>query len=114
MANIYYFQPVDRHSVLRAVLSTEECTRVLDGHGHSARYVGQQFPVMGQDVKVGFAVLRIYQGEMSDERRAGFYRFDDGIMQIEEAIQACTSELVNVGHKQPKVLESKAIAYEAI
>jgi hypothetical protein len=35
-------------------------------------------------------------------------------MQIAEAIQACTAELVNVGHKQPKILESEAIAYEAV
>jgi hypothetical protein len=43
---------------------------------------------------VEFAELRIFEGELSEQWRAGFYRFDDDIMKMEQAVQACTAELV--------------------
>lgn len=90
MANIYYSQTGNRGGILRAVLSSEESGWMLKKH--SAQFAGQQFPTQGHDVGADFAVLRIFQGEMSQEWQAGFYLFDDGVMQIEEAVHSCNAK----------------------
>jgi hypothetical protein len=61
--------------------------------GHSAQYVGQQFPAKSHEPGADFALLCIFAGEMNEEWRAGFYRFNDDITQMEQAVQACTAEL---------------------
>jgi hypothetical protein len=91
MANVYYLQSFDQHGFLRAVLSSEQCEGLLNGH--STHYVGLQFPALGQDEKAAFAVLRVFEGEMNGECRSGFYRFDDDITQMEIAVQACEARL---------------------
>jgi hypothetical protein len=55
---------------------------------------------MGYDTGLDFAVLRIFEGEMSGEWQAGFYVFDDDLAQIDESVRACDAELVHVGTKQ--------------
>lgn len=50
---------------------------------------------MGQDPGTDFAILRLFEGERSEEWRAGFYRFDDGIMRIEEAVLSCNAKLLH-------------------
>jgi hypothetical protein len=92
MPNLYYCQAINRGSaVLRAVLSAEESKNLLKLH--PAQYAGQQFPMAAPDQATDFAVLRILESEPSAECRPGFYRFDADLLQIEEAVQACTAKL---------------------
>jgi hypothetical protein len=93
MANIYYCHSENRGSgVLRAVLSSDEARSLLKGH--SVQYAGQQFPAIGPEPGVDSAILRLFEGEMNEDWRVGFYRFDDGIMQIEEAVHSCDAKLL--------------------
>ena len=92
MPNIYYCQPINRGSgILRAVLSCEEGRRLLKQN--SVHYAGQEFPMTALERAADFAVLRIFEEELDEKWRAGFYRFEGDIMRIEEAVRACTSEL---------------------
>jgi hypothetical protein len=92
MANIYYCQPINRGcGILRAVLSSEEGKSLLKRH--SFHYTGKQFPTKAQDRVADFAILRIFDEELDEEWRAGFYCLDADIMRIEEAVQACTARL---------------------
>jgi hypothetical protein len=90
MANIYYSNSLNRHGSLRAVLSSEEGRRLLEEH--STHYVGQQFPA-SPSPGVDFGVLRVFEGEMDEEWRAGFYLFEDNILRIEEAVHSCNASL---------------------
>ena len=87
MPNLYFCQSINRNvGILRAALSWEEGKKLLDRH--LVHYVGQQFPTPNPDSASDFAVLRIFDEESDEEWRAGFYRFDADIMQIDEALQA--------------------------
>ena len=88
MANIYYSNALHRHGSLRAVLSSEEGRRLLKEH--SAHYLGKQFPA-SPSPGVDFAVLRVFEGEMNAEWRAGFYLFEDNTLRIEEAVHSCNA-----------------------
>jgi hypothetical protein len=91
MPNIYYSQSIKRGScILRAVLSWEEGRSLLKLH--SVHYAGQQFPTTDQGRAADFAILRIFEEELDEDWRAGFYHFDADIMRIEEALQACTEQ----------------------
>lgn len=90
IANIYYSNSLNRHGSLRAVLSSEEGRRLLKEH--SAHYLGQQFPARPSP-RVDFGVLRVFEGEMNPECRAGFYLFEDNIVRIEEALHSCNASL---------------------
>ena len=90
MANIYYSNSLNHSGILRAVLSMEEGRRFLKEH--TAQYVGRQFPT-SLSPGVDFAVLRLFEGEMNAEWRAGFYLFEDNILRIEEAVQSCNADL---------------------
>ncbi len=87
MANVYYSHPSNRLGILRAVLSTEEGRCLLAKH--SAQYVGQQFPTACQDPRPDFAVLRIFEGEVSKQCRGGFYLLEEDILQVEEEVRSC-------------------------
>ena len=87
MPNIYFYQPTANNlGILRAVLSWEECKRVLEHH--SATYAGERFPIgstlgdMGQD----YGILAVGADEASKTWRSGFYRFDGDITQINEVL----------------------------
>lgn len=87
---------------MRAALSWEEGKNLLDQL--PADYVGEQFPTSNPDSAPDFAVLRIFDEESDDEWRTGFYRFNAGLGRIEEAIQACTTNLSDVEeHVKSKV-----------
>jgi hypothetical protein len=92
MPNLYYCQSTN-HSlgILRAVLTWDQGRSLLNQH--AVHYAGQQFPTTAQDRAADFAVLRIFDEELDEEWRAGFYRFDADNMRIEEAVQACTAKL---------------------
>ncbi len=96
MPNLYYCQSTNRSlGILRAVLTWDQGRSLLSQH--AVHYAGQQFPTTARDRAADFAVLRIFDEELDEEWRAGFYRFDADIMQIEEAVQACTAKLSAVG-----------------
>jgi hypothetical protein len=101
MPNIYYCQSINRGSgILRAVLSWEEGAKLLKLQ--PAQYAGQQFPATIPGQTVDFAVMSILEAEPNEEWRAGFYRFDADLAQIEEAVQSCTAKLAVVGASQSK------------
>lgn len=87
MANIYYYHSASRGaSVLRAVLSPEESKTLLTEL--TARYTGTDFPSRCQEINADFALLRIFDGEMSREWRTGFYRFDYDLRRIEAVVRS--------------------------
>ena len=87
MANIYYYQLASRGaSVLRAVLSPEKGETLLTEL--PARYAGTDFPARCRELNADFALLRIFDGEMGQKWRTGYYRFDDDLMRIEEVVQS--------------------------
>ncbi len=87
MANIYYSYSDNRTGVLRAILSSEEGRWLLKAH--SAKYAGHQFPSTDHNSGGSFAVVRIFEGEGSEEWRVGFYLLHDDMMGIEEAVNSC-------------------------
>jgi hypothetical protein len=89
MANLYFCQSGRCLGILRAVLSSEECTALLSHD--SAHYIGQQFPLTNQD-PADFALLRIFDEEADDDWRAGFYLLDADIMRVEEALRCSAAK----------------------
>lgn len=101
MPNLYFCQSVRNPGILRAVLSWEESAALLKHY--STHYVGQQFPKPGPGPATDLALVRIFDEEADDDWRAGFYRLDADIMQIEEALRAC--QPAPVGRKSRKPIE---------
>ena len=88
MANIYYSYANNRQGVLRAVLSPVSSRCLLDTL--SKRYAGLEFPT-GNDSRRDFALMRLFEGEASEEYRPGFYLFDDDLGPVDEALKHLTS-----------------------
>jgi hypothetical protein len=93
MPNIYYCNGLANNDlgILRAVLSWQECRNLLKLF--SVQYAGSQFPTITQQDQ-GFAVLNMLKGEPDDAWRVGFYRFDAGLLQIEEWVQICVASRI--------------------
>ncbi len=74
--------------MLRAVLSTNECERVVSQH--PATYVGDQFPKLGneQEAASDFAVINITLDETPAGWRPGYYRLDSDLTQLNESLLA--------------------------
>jgi hypothetical protein len=85
MANVYYSYPSNRRGTLRAVLSPEQVRVMLKEH--STRCAGKQFPMTAHTTNDDFAILQVFEVEASKEYAAGFYLFDEAIMQIEEELR---------------------------
>jgi hypothetical protein len=85
MANVYFSSSLNRQGALRAVPSPKEGVSLLEKFSNS--YAGHAFPTEFSD-RADFAVLRLFDGEANKEWRAGYYLFDQDIMQVEEAIQS--------------------------
>jgi hypothetical protein len=89
MPNLYFCQPhAKNQGMLRAVLSLNECDRVVSQH--PATYVGEQFPevVNGQVEANDFAILSFRADETTTTWRTGYYRLDSDLTQLNEAILA--------------------------
>jgi hypothetical protein len=87
MPNIYFCQPhAKNQGMLRAVLSVNECDRVVSQH--PATYVGKQFPSVGGDrgATNDFAVISFRPEETTSAWRSGYYRLDSDLTQLNEAI----------------------------
>jgi hypothetical protein len=87
MPNLYFCQPhAKNQGMLRAVLSVNECERVVSQH--HATYVGDQFPKLAneQGAANDFAVLNITPGETPAGLRPGYYRLDSDLTQLNESL----------------------------
>lgn len=88
MPNLYFCQPhAKNQGMLRAVLSVEECDRVITPK--SVTYVGEQFPAPINDApdSQDFAVLRVAPGETSRRWRLGYYRSNSDLADLNEALR---------------------------
>ena len=74
--------------MLRAVLSVNECERVVSEH--PATYVGEQFPALanGSGAVNDFAVLSFRAEETTSAWRPGYYRLDSDLTKLNESILA--------------------------
>ncbi|HET8921665.1 MAG TPA: hypothetical protein VFN26_01570 [Candidatus Acidoferrum sp.] len=87
MPNLYFCQPhAKNQGMLRAVLSVNECERVISQH--PATYVGEQFPLLvnGQGTANDFAVISFRPEETTAVWRSGYYRLDSDLTQLNEAL----------------------------
>lgn len=88
MPNLYFCQPhAKNQGMLRAVLSIEECDRVIAPK--SVTYVGDQFPAPVNDAtdSPDFAVLRVAPSEKNRSWRPGYYRSDSDLGDLNEALR---------------------------
>jgi hypothetical protein len=76
--------------MLRAVLSVNECERVV--REYPAIYVGEQFPALlnGSKPTNDFAVLSFRADETTSSWRTGYYRLDSDLTKLNEAILGLT------------------------
>jgi hypothetical protein len=74
--------------MLRAVLSVNECERVVSQH--PATYVGDRFPMLAneQGSASDFAVLNVPGDETPPGWRPGYYRLDSDLTQLNESLLA--------------------------
>jgi hypothetical protein len=89
MPNVYFWEPeIQNHGILHAVLSWDECDRVLDCA--SATRLGEEFPTGSIDLdgSATVAILYVRPEEANDVWTAGFYRIDADVTKIREAIRA--------------------------
>jgi len=89
MPNLYFCQPhAKNQGMLRAVLSINECERVV--REHPATYIGEQFPALGNGNGSAndFAVISFGAEETTNAWRPGYYRLDSDLTKINEAILA--------------------------
>lgn len=82
MPSLYFCQPhAQNQGILRAVLSLEDCKYLVPPD--RITYVGEQFPrVCESSQSADFAVLGVDASEAIGEWRAGYYRFDADLMEL--------------------------------
>jgi hypothetical protein len=89
MPNLYFCQPhAKNQGMLRAVLSVNECDRVVSQH--PATYVGQEFPQLanGNEGADDFAVISFRPDEITSTWRPGYYRLDSDLNKLNESLLA--------------------------
>ena len=74
--------------MLRAVLSVNECERVV--REHAATYVGDEFPKVAneQESANDFAVINFPPNETPAGWRSGYYRLDSDLTKLNESLLA--------------------------
>ena len=88
MPNLYFCQPhAKNQGMLRAVLSVNECDRVVSTH--SVTFFGESFPSLseGQAGAGDFAVLRFAAEETNGNWRPGFYRLDSDLGELNDVLR---------------------------
>jgi hypothetical protein len=83
MPNLYFCQPhAQNQGMLRAVISLEDCKHLVSPH--AAIYLGDQFPKVCDSAarSADFAVLGVSAAEADSEWRAGYYRFDADLTEL--------------------------------
>jgi hypothetical protein len=89
MPTLYFCQPhAKNQGMLRAVLSVNECERVV--RDHAATYVGDEFPKLAneQGSASDFAVLNFPPNETPAGWRSGYYRLDSDLTKLNESLLA--------------------------
>jgi hypothetical protein len=89
MPNLYFCQPhAKNQGMLRAVLSVNECERVVGQH--PATYVGEDFPQLGtgQESANDFAIISFRPEETTAAWRPGYYRVDSDLNKLNESLLA--------------------------
>jgi len=89
MPNLYFCQPhAKNQGMLRAVLSVNECDRVVSQH--PATYVGPDFPRLASDHggTDDFAVISFRPDEITAAWRSGYYRLDSDLNKLNESLLA--------------------------
>src|SRR5712664_3630810 len=87
MPTLYFCQPhAKNQGMLRAVLSVNECERVVSQH--AATYVGDQFPKLANEQVPAndFAVLNFPPNETPAGWRSGYYRPDSDLTKLNESL----------------------------
>jgi hypothetical protein len=72
--------------MLRAVLSVNECERVV--REHAATYVGDEFPKVANGPANDFAVINFPPNETPAGWRSGYYRLDSDLTKLNESLLA--------------------------
>jgi hypothetical protein len=88
MPNVYFWEPeIQNHGILHAVLSWDECDRVLDCA--TATHLGADFSSGSINLcgSATVAILYVRPEEANDVWTAGFYRIDADPMVIRERIR---------------------------
>ena len=88
MPNLYFCQPhAKNQGMLRAVLSVNECERVVSKH--PVTFFGDNFPSLAENgaAAVDFAVLRFAAEETIGDWRPGFYRLDSDLVELNDALR---------------------------
>jgi hypothetical protein len=87
MPNVYFCQPhAKNQGMLRAVLSVNECERVVSQH--PATYVGENFPGLGADQGADFAVISFRKDETTAVWKPGYYRVDSDLNKLNDSLLA--------------------------
>lgn len=89
MPTLYFCQPhAKNQGMLRAVLSVNECERVVSQH--AATYVGEAFPKLSneQGSTNDFAVINFPPDETPAGWRSGYYRLDSDLTALNESLLA--------------------------
>jgi len=89
MPTLYFCQPhAKNQGMLRAVLSVNECERVVSQH--PATYLGNEFPKLSseQGTASDFAVLNFAPNEAPTGWRSGYYRLDSDLTKLNESLLA--------------------------
>ncbi len=88
MPNLYFCQPhAKNQGMLRAVLSVNECDRVVSKH--PVTFFGDRFPSLSEGLSDGgdFAVLKFAAEETVGDWRPGFYRLDSDLVALNDALR---------------------------
>jgi len=88
MPNLYFCQPhAKNQGMLRAVLSVNECDRVVSKH--PVTFFGDRFPSLSEGLTDGgdFAVLKFAAEETVGDWRPGFYRLDSDLVALNDALR---------------------------
>jgi hypothetical protein len=88
MPTLYFCQPhAKNQGMLRAVLSVNECEKVVGGH--SATLFGEVFPSLSENgTDAGdFAVLRVAAEEKDEKWRPGYYRLESDLGELNDVLR---------------------------
>lgn len=88
MPNLYFCQPhAKNQGMLRAVLSLNECERVVSKH--SVTFFGERFPSLTEGNTGGgdFAVLRFGPEETNGHWQPGFYRLESDLVELNDLLR---------------------------
>jgi hypothetical protein len=91
MANLYFCQPhAQNQGMLRAVIPLKDCRHLIAPS--KITYVGDQFPKVYQGAldSADFAVLGVKAEEADGDWRAGYYRFDTDLVELNAQLLVLT------------------------